>query len=289
MFPERNTEETFFQYDGKEYVLNEDVDTLLVLGLDKFESGNSTIAYNNDKAADFLMLFVFDNAKKTCSAIQINRDTMADVHLLGVDGSRIDTVTKQIALSHTYGNGREVSCRNTAEAVSSVLFDVPVKHYVSMTMDAVPLLNDAVGGVTVTVTDDFSEITSELPMGEVTLYGDQAEIFVRGRKDVGNQQNISRMERQKVYLESFLESLRGTLDGSPTFALSLYETVSPYMVTDCSATVFSEVLSRYSDYTLTEILSPEGESVRGEKYMEFYVDEEKLEDLTLKLFYAPKK
>lgn len=158
----------------------------------------------------------------------------------------------------------------------------------SFNLDAISLANDAVGGVTVTVTDDFSAVTSEIPVGEVTLHGDQAEIFVRGRKDVGDQQNTSRMERQKVYLESFLESLKESMAGSETFALNLYEEISPYMVTDCSVTVFSEILSQYDDYTLAEILSPEGESVRGEEYMEFYLDEEALDELTVRLFFAPK-
>ena len=96
------------------------------------------------------------------------------------------------------------------------------------------------------------------------------------------------MERQKVYLESFLGELRESLKESETFALNLYEEISPYMVTDCSVTVFSEILSQYDDYTLSEILSPEGESVRGEEYMEFYLDEEALDELAVRLFYAPK-
>ena len=35
------------------------------------------------------------------------------------------------------------------------------------------------------------------------------------------------------------------------------------------------MLERYADYELVEIVSTEGENTRGEKYMEFYVDEEK--------------
>jgi hypothetical protein len=37
------------------------------------------------------------------------------------------------------------------------------------------------------------------------------------------------------------------------------------------------------------MLSPEGENRKGEVYMEYYVDEEKLDALILRLFYAPKK
>jgi hypothetical protein len=48
------------------------------------------------------------------------------------------------------------------------------------------------------------------------------------------------------------------------------------------------MMDRYSDYEIVEIVSPEGENVLGEKYYEFYVDEVKLDELILRLFYAPK-
>jgi LCP family protein required for cell wall assembly len=289
MFPERNTEETFFQYDGKEYVLNDDVDTLLVLGLDKFESGNSTIAYNNDKAADFLMLFVFDNANKTCSAIQINRDTMADVHLLGVDGSRIDTITKQIALSHTYGNGREVSCRNTAEAVSSVLFDVPVKHYVSMTMDAVPLLNDAVGGVTVEVLDDFTGVDSTLVKGQnVTLRGEQALTYIRSRHGLEDSTNINRMNRQQQYIKALYEGLLASMRQDEQFVFNTVLQVEEYIVSDRTPTQLQDMAQKFREYEFTGIQSLEGESKKGEEYMEFHVDEATTKKLVAEMFYQLK-
>jgi LCP family protein required for cell wall assembly len=290
MFPERNMEETFFQYDGKEYVLNEDVDTLLVLGLDKFESGNSTIAYNNDKAADFLMLFVFDNANKTCSAIQINRDTMADVHLLGVDGSRIDTVTKQIALSHTYGNGREVSCRNTAEAVSSVLFDVPVKHYVSMTMDAVPLLNDAVGGVTVEVLDDFTGVDSTLVKGQnVTLRGEQALTYIRSRQGLENSTNINRMKRQQQYIKALYAELLDAMSQDEEFVINTVLQVEKHIVSDRTPTQLQDMAKKFREYEFTGIQNLAGESKKGMEYMEFHVDEETTKKLVAEMFYQLKE
>ena len=43
-----------------------------------------------------------------------------------------------------------------------------------------------------------------------------------------------------------------------------------------------------TDYTVAGFVSPEGKNVLGEKYYEFYPDEEKLDELILRLFYAPK-
>ena len=53
----------------------------------------------------------------------------------------------------------------------------------------------------------------------------------------------------------------------------------------------STVLSladRYGSYTRGEDLSPNGETVTRDAAAEFYVDEEKLDELVLSLFYAPK-
>ena len=58
-------------------------------------------------------------------------------------------------------------------------------YYISMNMDAIAILNDAVGGVTVNVTDDFSAVDPSITKGEVTLKGDQALTFIQTRKDVG--------------------------------------------------------------------------------------------------------
>jgi hypothetical protein len=49
------------------------------------------------------------------------------------------------------------------------------------------------------------------------------------------------------------------------------------------------MLDRYADFTLAEVVTPEGESAVVDGHYEFYVDEEKLDELIIRLFYAPKK
>ena len=78
------------------------------------------------------------------------------------------------------------------------------------------------------------------------------------------------------------------LEQDSSFALSTYEQVSPYIVTDCSGTVLTDMMDRFGQYTLKEIVSPEGENVLTEKYYEFHVEEALLDELILRLFYAPK-
>lgn len=275
-------------YDGKDYVLKDGLETVLILGLDTFktEEGGS---YNNDKQADFLILLVVDSQEGSCKAIRINRDTMAQMNVLGVAGDKVGTVTKQIALAHTYGNGREVSCRNVANAVSDLLLGVDVDHYVSLTMEAVPVYNDFVGGVTLEVLDDFTELDDTLVKGEtVTLTGEQALLYVRARYGMEDPTNEARMRRQRQYLEILHQKSRELAAGNDAFISRAALKLTNYLISDCSGNRLEELLERLAQYELDAILDIEGEDIKGEEFMEFYPDEDSLTQVVIECFYKEK-
>lgn len=276
-------------YEGKEYVLKEGIETFLVLGLDKFEDFKSVESYNNDMQADFLMLFVFDDEAKTCVGVQINRDTMVDVNVLGVAGNRIDTVTKQIALAHTYGNGRDVSCRNTADSVSDLLNGIKVNHYISLTMDSVKIVNDSIGGVRVKVLDDFEGIDDTLVKGKtVTLKGEQALTYVRTRYGLDDSSNVGRMKRQRQYMQAFYNKVVKLSEENKDFALEKMVELSEYIVSDRSINQMQDLADKFIGYSFEGIRVVEGDNLMGEKYMEFYADEKSVNEIVFDLFYQEK-
>ena len=65
----------------------EHIQTILVMGLDKFEMSSQEIGYLNDQQSDFLMLLVVDEKAGTCQILHLNRDTMTEIRRLGVGGS----------------------------------------------------------------------------------------------------------------------------------------------------------------------------------------------------------
>jgi LCP family protein required for cell wall assembly len=274
--------------NGVDYFPRQDITVLLVMGIDEFGPMEPSDRVGNDGAADMVSLLIFDHTNAETRILALNRDTMLDVDVIGIGGKKAGTTFAQLATAYTYGSGMEDSCENTRDTVSNFINGITIDHYVSANMDAITIVNDALGGVTVNVVDDFSAIDPSIPMGKVTLKGQQAINFVRTRKELGDQLNISRMERHKEYAMGFMDAFRSSVDSSETFALEIFDQVSPYIVTDCSVTVFSDMMTRYSDYEIVEIVSPEGENVLGEKYYEFHVDEEKLDELIVRLFYAPK-
>ena len=274
--------------DGVEYFPRQDITVLMVLGIDKLGPVEDSGSYNNSGLADVISLLIFDETNQNCRILQLNRDTMVNVRVLGIGGKYAGTTVGQLALAHSYGSGLEDSCENTRETVSQFLYGLHIDYYMSLNMDAISIMTDAVGGVKVEVKDDFSAVDPTIQMGEMVLNGQQAIHFVRTRKDVADQMNVTRMQRHREFMNGLLEALQSKLDTESGFALSTYESISPYIVSDCSGNVISSIADRYGDYPLVEIVSPEGENKQGDKYMEFYVDEEKLDELILRLFYAPK-
>ena len=289
IFPEQKTENTVYEYNGVEYVKNEDVESFLILGLDKFEDAINNDSYNNDQRADFLMLLVFDNSEKKFTAVHLNRDTMVNMNVLGVAGQKIGTVNKQLALAHTYGNGRDVSCRSTADAVSELLNGVKVNHCLSITMDAVPILNDLLGGVEVTVLDDFSGIDDTLIKGEtVTLHGDHALTYVRERYGLEDSSNSTRMVRQRQYMTAVYDKAMLKIENDDNFVIEASSKLADYIVSDRSVNQLQEIAKKLSQYKFTEIETLEGESVVKDGLMEFRPDADSIDKIVFELFYKKK-
>jgi len=274
--------------DGIAYYPRQDLSVVLLMGINQTGKVKPT-EYNRGGAVDMLTLMVFDKKTKTCNLLSLNRDMMVSMPALNMEGRAVGTYYGQLAYSHTYGDGMKDSCENVRKTVSKLLNGIPIDYYFALNLDAIALFNDAVGGVTVTVEDDFSAVTPELPMGQqVHLTGEQAVTFVQTRWDVGDELNLSRMERHKAYIHGFVEKMKDCMESDAGFVIDTYETVSDYIVTDCTPAILSRLVTDYGEYTLGKSLAVEGENVLGEEYYEFYADEEKLKDLVLALFYAPK-
>lgn len=287
--PARKRREGWVERDGVWYAPKQDQETMLLIGMDKMDPLEASESYNNNAQSDFLLLAIFDNTKETTTLLHINRDTMAQIPVLGVTGQPAGSITGQLALAHTYGSGLQDSCVNTVNAVSDFLYGIKIDHYVAMTMGAVPYINDLVGGVPVTVLDDFSGIDDSLVEGEtITLKGEQALHYVRIRSGLEDSSNLNRMKRQQQYLESMAEQI-GKLDEDFSVSPQQISTISKYIISDCSIDTLSRMAEQFVDYPLQEMQDIQGEAIVGKEYMEFYADESALQEQILDLFYEVKE
>lgn len=274
------------EYHGELYERRDDITTLLLLGLDKFEHTQQSIGYTNKMQSDFLILVILDRKSNTCNLLHLNRDTMTKIRRLGIGGSAAGTFTGQLALAHTYGSGGSDSAINATKAVSTLLGGNRIDHYITLTMDAVAIINDALGGVPVTVLEDFGDIAPDLKKGEtVVLKGEESLIYVRVRGGIGDQSNLSRMERQRQYLYAFYEKLMDAYKADQSFLTKTLWKVSDDFTSDCSTNALEGLWLEMSEAELQPIRTIDGKAVKGDEFIEFYPDEESLQETILELFY----
>lgn len=279
-----NTAQIFV--DGKWYA-QRNVETLLLMGIDDYNGLVVSDSYNNNHQTDYLVLFIRDRDTGRATAIHLNRDVMTQIPTLGVTGEATGMRYAQLALAYNYGAGDHISSQNVVNAVEYLFYGMQVDHYITITMDAVPIINDWAGGVTVEVLDDFSGIDETLVKGElVKLVGDQALTYVRARQGLDNSSNLKRMERQRQYTGEWIKSAKDKLDNTTSVAELVLKLENCYR-SNCTTDElqsFAEALSANPSlptYTL------KGVAVQGDVYMEYHVNEEALQQVILDLFYAP--
>ncbi len=276
----KTSEEVTATYNGITYRQKDGLTSVLLIGVDH-ESGKS------GGQADFLQLIVIDSKAKTVQRLSIDRDTMTPITVLGVLGNRSGVRTAQISLSHGFGDGKEESCGLTVEAVSNLLLGEMINFYLAMNLDGITALNDFAGGVTVTLEDDFSAIDPTMNMGTtLTLMGSQAETYVRGRMSVGVGTNEARMKRQEQYVSKLFNQLDEKLTANQNAVGELYDTLSPYLVTDLSRGRLINEVWNAKDYERTELITISGEhKIGSDGFMQFYAEEDSIEQAVLALFY----
>ena len=268
--PEEQKEIT---YDGSTYRQRSGLETYLIMGIDVKGKAVGVDSYEGGGQADVQMVLVVDDANKTWQVLQINRDTITKVPVLDVLGG----------VAAYDGNGRENSCENTALAVSMLLDDQPIDGYFALNMDAVGIVTDLVGGVTLTITSDFSEIDPSLVQGDtMTLDGQKALTYVRSRHHIDDQTNIARMRRQQQFLTALEEKLK---QQDTEFAAKAYDALSDNMVTDIASGTAAKIGEKLKQYKRLDTLTIAGENVVENGFWAYHLDETSREATVLQLFY----
>ena len=283
------TEETETQeVDGVLYRRRKNLTSILVMGVDRDSDAESDSPFEGGQA-DFQRLIVIDPDEGTVHQLKIDRDTLTEVTVLGFLGSPIGTQTMQISLAHGFGDGKEQSCEYAREAVEGLLNGENIDFYLAMNLDGITVLNDAVGGVTVTLEDDFSAHDPAMTKGTtLTLHGKQAEYYVRSRMDIGEGTNEARMVRQENYLNQLSSLLEGKIRQDKQFVTTLYEELTPYLVSDMAKGRLINEVWAARDYTLEDAIELTGEhQVAEDGFMEFHADEDSIQKAVLELFWEP--
>ena len=287
--PEQFLAENVIEYGGKKYPRNSYVKAILCIGGDRSGLGEKTTTGFGGQS-DGLFLLAQDTARNTVKILMIPRDTMTRITLTDLSGNVLGKDVQHLTLAYAYGDGRELSCEYTVEAVSELLGGLTIDHYMAVDTDSISVLNDGVGGVTVTIEEPgLATRDPELKLGEtVTLKGKQAETFVRYRDIHQDNTALFRMDRHQQYMEGFFAALKTKAAEDDSILIRLLDSIQDHMVTDMQKDQYlkaaldvlnTQQLGSGDFYTLP------GSGVTTARYDEFYVDQEAMIPVILDLFY----
>lgn len=267
------------------------VQTYLFIGTDKSGNEDAEGEEYHGSMADALMLVVVDEEEKAYGILQLNRDTITEVPMLLQDGSANASAQMQLCTAHWYGKDKAASCDNTVETVSKMLGGLPIDGYYALKMDAMPLLNHEVGGVTVTLEDDMTKLDPAMKKGAtLTLTDRQAELLMQSRYAMDDDRNTQRMRRQQIFLNVFMKKIKKQNAGDVNATVKLYDRLRPYATTDIKMNDLTALLKDMQGYTDKGIITIDGTSKIGEKlhdgkkHWEFYMDEDSLETSMKQLY-----
>lgn len=279
----------YTEYNGKKYQYNNRVTTLLYAGLDSFDELKQTATYGDKARADSIMLIVLDEVSKKMSVVAINRDTMTEVHRFSRKGDDLGVYVTHLGYAYTNGDGGEASCENLKTAVSTLFNNLPIDGYMVSNQTSIVMINDLVGGVTVTVpNDDLAAKYPELTTGNVvTLDESNVRAYVQQRDTAVDFSNEGRIERQKSFVLSFMDEFGTMVKEDASSVWDSLEACSDWMQTDITKNKYLSLADAFSNTNLTpdSYYILEGEDQLGELHDEFYYDEDALQELIIKLFY----
>ena len=275
-------------YEGQRYSYNQSLTNILFLGIDNNDVIREDDLPGDAGQSDCILLLTLNRETKQGQILQIPRDTMTEVDLYDASGEYYTTVIEQITTQYAYATGGQNSCRAVKKTVSELLYDLPIDGYLAMDMAAVSIVNDAIGGVTITFPTDYTMIDPTFEEGAtLKLAGKQAYDFVHYRDTKQDFSNNGRMQRQMLYIPAMIDTIQGNAKLQENYYKVLYPLIEKYMVTDLQEDEMNKLMEYQLDMEKTQILPGEGK--KGEKYEEFYVDEEKLKKILIETFYILEK
>lgn len=278
-------------YGGKPYRYNDNLTTILAMGIDQ-RSAKIEQKYGvsgESGQADTIFLIVMDTKKDKMKMISMSRDTMCPVKTFDYKGNYIGDSKNHLGLAYAFGDGKHKSCQYMVDTVSNLFYGIPIHSYLALNMEAIIKINDAIGGVTVTVPEDLTEVDKSFVEGAtVTLKGRPALLFIKWRNIWMNHSNQLRMERQRIYIKSFIEQALKAITKDLRLPIQIYNSLEGEMVTSITLDQVTHYATKVLSMKISgdNIVSLKGEPKVGTVYDEFYVDEDALYKLIIDTFYV---
>ncbi|SOD91213.1 LCP family protein [Streptomyces sp. Ag109_G2-15] len=226
---------------------------ILVMGSDgrtskadcKLGGGCSKTGVQTGSNADVQMVVHISADRSNATVMSIPRDTMTRVPACkdSASGQSTSGYYGQINSALQYGPACQV-------ATVHQLTGIPIDHFVKLDFSGVVKMSDAVGGVSVCVSDDVYDTYSHLKLskGGHTLKGVAALEFVRSRHGFGDGSDLGRTVSQHIFLSAMIRKFKsaGTLT-DPTAVYDLADAATKALTVDDGLGSVKKLISLAAD------------------------------------------
>lgn len=286
--------------DGKIYSYDSSRINLLVLGVDRLGKLGAEPDYEKwlSGQTDAIFVVSINPSDRSVSIIGIPRNSMVNVDVYDSENHISRTIFDQICLQYPYAGGAAHGLEKAADAVSTLLYNLPIHGAAAVGYDVVSRVNDMVGGVDVVTLESLDTPFGSYREGEsLHLEGEYALAYVRSRDVSVIGSPTMRLERQKQYLAALAVKMKGEIKKNPLLVKEMYNAVSEYINTDMGIDELVYLAGQAAGYRFGRediyLLQGEDRAVSiikdgketGDFYDDLYLDGEKLKETVISVFY----
>ncbi|MET9501276.1 LCP family protein [Streptomyces sp. NPDC006622] len=216
---------------------------ILVLGSDSRGGDENRELGGGDSSgarSDTAMVVHVDAGRTSATVVSIPRDTLVTRPSCPLPSGGSTEVSHGAMFNSAYALGGPVCAVKTVESLTDVRMD----HFVEVDFAGFAKLVDALGGVTVTTTEDIEDEDSHLSLAAGThhLDGTRALALARTRHGIGDGSDLGRIGLQQTLVKALLEQIASTaLLKSPTRLYRVADAVTAGLTTDTGLDSLAEL------------------------------------------------
>jgi LCP family protein required for cell wall assembly len=209
---------------------------ILILGSDTRDGKNSQYGTSDDATgyghSDVMMLMDISADNKRVNVVSFPRDLLVDIPKCKDPKTNKEYPAQTGVMINSAMSEAGIGC-----AVDTVnkLTGLEIDHFMMADFNAVKELSNAVGGVSVCVSDAVYDPDSKLrlPKGTSTVQGEQALSFVRTRHAFGDGGDLGRIKAQQGFLSALTRKIKddGTLT-NPARMLGIADAITKNLTID---------------------------------------------------------
>ena len=297
-------QEDWVAIDGKVYSYDSNRINLLVLGVDKKGKMDREPDYEKwlSGQTDAIFVVSINPTDKSVSVIGVPRNSMTNVDVYDSEEHISRTIFDQICLQYPYAGGAGHGLEKTKEAVSKLLYNLPIHGAVAVGYEAMSRINDMAGGVDVVALESLTTPFGSYEKGEnLHLEGKYVLAYVKSRDISVIGSPTMRLARQKQYLTALAGKMKDKVKENPMVVKEMYDAVAGYVNTDIGIDEMVYLAAQAAGYKFSgediRLLEGDDKAVpivkdgkeTGDFYDDLYLDEGNLKETMIKVFYKEVK